>query len=369
MHSLEGHLEKLQTPYFSFDLARVNANYHEFLTLLPGVKVFYAMKSNSAPEILQSLHEEGSGFEIASTGELDKLLKIGVSPDKIIYSNPVKSKQSIDSAYRQGIRKFSFDSSQELRKLAEYAPGSEVFLRIAVSEYGSRFSMSEKFGVLPAEALGLVKEAVELELKFVGIAFHVGSQAENLAQWRTAIEEVKEVIVELMENDIRLEFLNIGGGYPESYRTAETPSLQDIAAEVRSVVAELPYELDLYVEPGRRLVANAATLTVSVIARLERNEENWLFLDAGAYSGVFEAMVFQGNMRFDIDSPPDRTGKTTLFVLTGPTCDSLDTISYNAELPDDIQEGDKLVIKNVGAYSLCFATEFNGFEIPKAYFD
>jgi ornithine decarboxylase len=229
--------------------------------------------------------------------------------------------------------------------------------------------MSEKFGVLPAEALGLVKEAVELELKFVGIAFHVGSQAENLAQWRTAIEEVKEVIVELMENDIRLEFLNIGGGYPESYRTAETPSLQDIAAEVRSVVAELPYELDLYVEPGRRLVANAATLTVSVIARLERNEENWLFLDAGAYSGVFEAMVFQGNMRFDIDSPPDRTGKTTLFVLTGPTCDSLDTISYNAELPDDIQEGDKLVIKNVGAYSLCFATEFNGFEIPKAYFD
>lgn len=369
MQDLERHLEKLQTPYFSFDLAKINANYHEFLSLFPGVKVFYAMKSNSQLEVLKSLKDEGCGFEIASTGELAKLLEIGVNPSKIIYSNPVKSSQSVDLAFKKGIKKYSFDSLQEVHKLAKHAPGSEVFLRIAVSEYGSRFSMSEKFGVLPAEAAVLARQAIEHGLKLVGVAFHVGSQAENLAQWRTAIDEVQSVIDELHDMGIKLEFLNIGGGYPESYKMSETPQLEEIAHEVLSAMSDLPYKLDLYVEPGRRLVANAATLTVSVIARLERNEENWLFLDAGAYSGVFEAMVFQGNMRFDIDPPKNRTGQKTLFVLTGPTCDSLDTISYNAELPEDIQEGDKLVIKNVGAYSLCFATEFNGFEIPKAYFD
>ncbi len=369
MHDLEGHLKKLQTPYFSFDLAQINANYHEFLSLFPGVKVFYAMKSNSQLEVLKSLHDEGCGFEIASTGELAKLLDIGVSPAKIIYSNPVKSSSSIELAFEKGIKKFSFDSLQEVHKLAKHAPGCEVFLRIAVSEYGSRFSMSEKFGVLPTEAVSLAKQAVEHGLKLVGVAFHVGSQAENLAQWRTAIDEVRSVIEELHELGIRLDFLDIGGGYPELYNMTEVPSLGEIASEALSAVRDLPYKLDLYVEPGRRLVANAATLTVSVIARLERKEENWLFLDAGAYSGVFEAMVFQGNMRFDIEPPPNRNGQNTLFVLTGPTCDSLDTISYSAELPDDIQEGDRLVIKNVGAYSLCFATEFNGFEIPKAYFD
>lgn len=326
------------------------------------------MKSNPLSEILSTLSEVGCGFEIASTGELDKLLFLDVDPSRIIYSNPVKSRDSIAYAFGNGVGSFSFDSEQELQKLAEHAPGANVYMRVAVSESGSRFSMSEKFGVLLSQATDLALKVANFELNLVGLAFHVGSQAENSGQWQAAIAEVGEVIRELESEGIKLDFLNIGGGFPESYLEGQTPRLSDIATEVHAAIQQLPYTLRLYMEPGRRMVANSATLTTKVIARLERNKENWLFLDTSAYNSVFEAMIFQGNMRYNIDPPNNRTGVPTNFVLTGPTCDSLDTISYNAQLPGDIQEGDSLVIKNVGAYSLTFASEFNGFEIPKAYF-
>jgi ornithine decarboxylase len=360
-----------KTPYFLFSREKILENYHEFKHLFPNSTIHYSMKANSEPEVLKVLNEAGSGFEAASIYELDMLKKVKVSPEKIIYGTSVKPAPHIKTFLEYGVNRFAFDSYPELEKIAEVAPkGSKVYVRISVNDSGSVFKFSEKFGTDIVNVLPLILRAKGLGLTPYGISFHVGSQASDVNAWANALKNLQPIIKQLFDMDVKLEMLNLGGGYPCQYALSGTvPSLQEISESIYKQYKQLPYETKFILEPGRGIVADTGILVATVIARVERNESTWLFLDAGVYSGAFEAMAYQGSTRYPVSSMrASQDAGESLFSLAGPTGDSPDVITREALLPTDIGVGDKIILHNIGAYSLVTTSPFNGFPKPDVYY-
>ena len=361
----------LPTPYLVTDLDAVASRLGSFRSALPGVAVFYAMKCNPSAEILATLRDGGSGFEVASIGELRALERLGVDPADVLYSNPVKPPAHIAAAYAAGLWRFSFDSPNELRKLAEYAPGSAVYLRLHVDDTSSSFPLSRKFGAEPAEARDLLVLARRLGLRPYGITFHVGSQCADPGAWRAAIGMSGRIMADLLEERIRLDMLDLGGGFPARY-TAATPSIEEIGRVVADAVDELlPYRPPLIAaEPGRHLVAEAGVMAAGIIGREVRGGTNWLFADVGAYHGLMETVQLPTGWDYPVwSTAPGHGAVPTLpFTVTGPSCDSADTMFHGLLLPATIDVGDVLYLGSAGAYTLSYASSFNGFPPPTPLF-
>ncbi len=367
------YLETLQyqTPFFVFSKQRIIDSYTAFKKYFPNVLVHYAMKANSEPEVLEVLHDIGAGFEVASRYELELLQKIHVPAEKILYGTAVKPIDHIQSFFEYGVDRFAADSLSELVKIASVAPGSRVYIRASVSDRGSVFKFSEKFGTNKQTIIPLLVKAKELGLVPYGISYHVGSQASNMNAWAEALEELSEVIEEAKKMNMPLEILNIGGGYPcgEYASTENVFGLKEISQPFYEVYKKLSYRPDIVLESGRALIACAGVAVTTIIAKIERPEQTWLFLDLGVYNGLFEAMAYQGSTRYRVTSMRESTGSgEALFALAGPTGDSPDIITREVRLPKDIDVGDKLIIHDVGAYSLSVTSTFNGFPKPEAYF-
>lgn len=360
-----------ETPCFIFSKKKILENIAEFKSCFPNALIHYAMKANSEPEILKLFAEEDIGFEVASEYELQWLKDIDVSPYNILYGTSIKPARHIKNFFDYGVEYFVVDSFQEVEKIAANAPGSKVFVRITVNDTGSVFRFSEKFGTTKENILPLFERVREVGLVPYGISFHVGSQASNKRAWALALTEIIPAIEELSLAGITLQAINLGGGFPcNTYASSEeTFTLQDIADTTLEAYEKLPYQPELILEPGRALVANAGIAIASVIAKVERKEHTWLFLDAGVYNAFFEAMAYQGSTRYKITSLKGAGDSgEKLFAVAGPTGDSPDIITREALLPSDVDVGDKLVIHDVGAYSLVCTSIFNGFPKPKVYF-
>lgn len=357
------------TPFFIFAKEKLLINLQTFQKFFPGASIHYAMKANSETEILQTLFDAGSSFEVASIYELAMLKKIHVPPEKIIFGTSVKPVEHIKHFFDYGVDRFAFDSFVELEKIASVAPQARVYVRALVNDTGSAFQFSEKFGAALSEIIPLLLRARELGLRPYGVSFHVGSQASNPRAWAEAIKSLRPIIKKLKDKGITVETLNLGGGYPCKYASAAVPELSEIVEHTFKAYKTLPYKPQLVLEPGRAIVADTGTLVASVIGRVERKGKPWLFLDVGVYNGMFETMAYQGLTRYPVKSmSPLQGSKEQLFSLAGPTGDSPDVISREALLPADIKVGDKLVFYNVGAYTLVAVSPFNGFPKPDVYF-
>jgi len=343
----------------------------EFNDCFPGATIHYAMKANSEPEILKTLNENGSSFEVASIYELNILKEIGVSPEKIIYGTSVKPSAHIKEFFKFGVDRFAFDSLSELEKIASVVPGSKVYVRVSVNDIGSVFRFSEKFGTSIESIAPLLIHAKELGLKPYGISFHVGSQTSNPLAWANALQNLIPIMHDLKRENIKLEVINIGGGFPCKYNSSERElNLKEIADSIYKQCKKFPYKVKLILEPGRGIVASAGVLMTSVISKIERSGNSWLFLDAGVYNALFEAMAYQGSTKYRIGSLRHSydSANNKQFSLAGPTGDSPDVITREALLPQDISVGDKLIVHDVGAYSLVVSSRFNGFPKPSVYF-
>lgn len=359
------------TPYLACDLDTVADRYASFTEDLPGVACFYAMKCNSTPEVLRHLAEMGSSFEVASIGELNALQALGVDAADVLYSNPIKPPAHIVAARAAGLWRFSFDSEGELFKLAKYAPGSAVYIRLRVDDSTSIFPLSRKFGAEAHEARALMLLARKLGLRPYGVTFHVGSQCGSTSAWRQAIAAVGQLMAVLEQDGLRLEMVNLGGGFPARY-VERIPSLAQIAEAIYPALDELlPYRPDmLAAEPGRHLVAESAVMVASVLGREVRAGENWVYLDVGAYNGLMETQQTVNQWRFPLwTSRADHAVAPHLpFTVTGPSCDSSDTMFFGVALPSTIDVDDKLYIGSAGAYTLSYASGFNGFPPPTPLF-
>jgi len=349
----------VETPYLLIDLDEVVARYRAMRAGLPVERLHYAVKANPHPAIIETLAREGCGFEISSPGELRRLIEAGVAPSRIVSSNPVKTPTFIALAHDYGLTRFAADSESELDKLTAGAPGARVYCRVEVDNSGSMWPLARKFGCKPAEALRLLEAARQRGLRPDGLTFHVGSQCLSAASWRLALERCAEIWRAAAQRGIALEQLDIGGGFPVEH-LQPVPDLELIGAVVRTAIEELfPPDLTVSAEPGRGLVGSAGTLVASVIGKAERGEERWLYLDVGVFNGLMET-IEQFRYRLRVE----RLGAPRRWTIAGPSCDSVDVLWTDALLPE-MEVGDRVELVNAGAYTLSYASSFNGFPPPQ----
>lgn len=351
-----------KTPALLMDKSLIKARYEEFRACFSQARVYYAVKSNPHPSIITLLHGLGCDFEVSSLGELERLLSMGIPSQRIAVGNPVKAPSLIKLAYQSGIDLTAFDSYSEIEKLTALAPGTKVGVRLTVPNDGSEWPLTKKFGVESDQAVELLVQARKSGLKPVGIFFHVGSQCTLAGTWAKAIEKSWSVWQRAAERGIELHMLNVGGGFPATY-LKPVPSVAEIARVIHeSVAAFFPKNIEISIAPGRGLVGEAGVLAATVMAKATRDSEQWLYLDVGVFNGLMEAV---GGIKYRV--VPSRTGPTRKWVLSGPTCDSFDVISNEVELPD-LDVGDRVYITSAGAYTTAYASEFDGFPIPKIHF-
>jgi ornithine decarboxylase len=361
----------LPTPFLACDLSMVVDRFDRFREALPRIRPFYAVKCNSAPEVLRTARARGAGFEIASLGELRMLQDVGVDPADVLYSNTVKPAAHVAGATEAGVWRFAVDSESEVLKIARESPGSAVYVRVRVDDSSSVFPLSRKFGAEAHHARALLQQAELSGLQPYGVTFHVGSQCVVTSAWVQAIASVGRLMRQLHADGIDIEMLDIGGGFPARYGDP-VPEIGQIGAVVNRALEDLlPYQPPLLVaEPGRHMVAETAVMVSSVLGREERAGEEWLYVDVGAYNGLMETQQTVGQWRFPLWSSRGDHGTVAHvpFTVTGPTCDSADTMFYGAPLPVTMAEGDRLYVASAGAYTLSYASHFNGFPPPQTFF-
>lgn len=358
-------------PFVVVDVDVVEHNYRELRRLLPLAKVYYAIKANPAPEILRRLRTLGSNFDTASANEIQQCMDQGVSTDRISFGNTIKKKRDIAWAFEQGVRLYAFDSLCELQKLAELAPGSQVFCRVLMECEGAEWPLSKKFGCAPRMAANLLVEARELGLDPYGISFHVGSQQTDLNQWDKAVAQVSQMFSVLQQHDVDLRMVNLGGGFPAKYRT-DIPMLEAYAQAISDAMTKhfgnkIP---EMIIEPGRGLVGDAGVIQAEVVLISEKDyddDRRWVYLDIGKFSGLAETM--DEAIKYRILTPHDG-GPTGRVSLAGPSCDSADILYEKAEyqMPLALEVGDKIQILSTGAYTTTYSSVgFNGFPPLKSY--
>lgn len=359
-----------ETPFLATDCREVSKRLEAFVRAMPGIRPYFALKCNAAIPVLAALADLGAGFEIASVYELEPLDAVGVRAADVLFSNTVKPAQHVRAAVARGVWRFALDSEGELLKLATSAPGSAVYVRLDVEDSHSLFPLSRKFGTSAGEAVRLLQMAPEVGLRPYGLTFHVGSQCTDPSMYFRAIERCGLVMRRLEQHGIRIEMLNIGGGMPATYSDA-VPDIRSVGDAVGRALARLPYRPALLAaEPGRYLVAESSVLAATVIGIASRGGDRWAYLDVGGFNGLMEAIQTGGRWLFPIRTsrPDDGVGPAASFNVTGPTCDSSDTMFYGVELPEALEVGDRLYIGSAGAYTLSYASNFNGFPPPAQVF-
>lgn len=325
--------------------------------------VLYSVKSNPDSAVLQHLFNSGiKHFDVASIAEVKLIEGLFGKDAKMYFMHPIKSREAIAEAYfNYGIRDFSLDSSDELKKILEVTNNAKdlgLHLRLAIPNSHAAIDLSGKFGILPSKSVALVRKIRASAIRF-GICFHVGSQCMDPIEYRNAIMITKEVVTQAK---VKLDVLDIGGGFPSSYPGMTPPDLRSYFDEIFDAINH--FDLDsscrLWCEPGRALVAESGSLLV----RVEARKKNMLYINDGTYGGLFDA-GFPGFIypvrALRIKGRAALASNSTSFGFYGPTCDSLDSMKGPFNLPENIAEGDYIEIGQLGAYSRSIRTEFNGF--------
>jgi len=353
------------TPLVIVDHKALRENYGQFRKYLPRVQVYYAVKANSAPEIVRTFYEAGGSFDVASLAEfltvhenvkdLPEEQRQAFIWDRIIYANPIKATETLEQLdpYKPLV---TYDNYEEVLKIAKHAPRAGLVLRLRVPNTGSMVELSSKFGALPGEAVDLIAFARNNKLEVEGLSFHVGSQCTNVQNYIQALHLAAEVFAEAKSRGFELKLLDIGGGFPAHYDDT-IPAFKTLAKAINPELDRLfPPPIEILAEPGRFLVASAATAISKIIGKAVREGKLCYYVNDGVYH-TFSGVIFD-HCQYPLKS--FKKGPGQICSVFGPTCDALDTISLAEHLPD-LGLGDLLYAPNIGAYSAASSTSFNGF--------
>lgn len=337
----------------------ISATAKQFLSGFPG-RILYAVKANPNEAVLQTLWHAGVRcFDVASEAEVRLIHNL--FPEAIQYfMHPVKSRGAIRAAYELGVRHFSLDSMEELNKIVEETGGARdlhLHVRLAVNGEWAAYDLSGKFGVPVAQADQLLL-AVRDAAARVGVTFHVGSQCQDPLAYARALDLVAGLVKQV---GVRLDSVDVGGGFPVAYPGMLPPSFDAYFEVIRTALEANGFgDLEVMAEPGRALVALGGATLVRVMHR----RGNMLFINDGTYGSLFDAGTPGWKYPVEAISGDGRTlsEELTGFGFFGPTCDSLDVMKGPFFLPDNIGEGDWIEIAHTGAYGQAMTTRFNGFD-------
>lgn len=395
-------LDNPKTPFILYNLSEIERNYKRIQRFIHNTKIFYAVKANHHKKILQKLIILGSSFEVASGGELKKLIKLKVSPKKISFSNPVKKIEDIKLAYSYGVKLFAYDSLCELVKLRKYAPESKGIMRLNVRYLFAHLKISSMpfLGIKKDEAIDLLSRSLEFGYHTAGITFHVGSLTANPVIWRKVISYARSFFILAEKMGCKLEILNLGGGLPSMAQL----SIEDLSiVEPRNILKLINKEINknfihhrpiIIVEPGAGLVANAGILIASVICITRRDNDKFIHIDAGYHNGLgylhkhFPVYVIRQKRRqrknilmSDIISKlkvnEETIGKDNYkkdinlsecknYYIIDPTCDANLVMASREDVECNL--GDWLCFEGRGAYSTVVCSEYNGMPRPRIIF-
>ncbi|KAK6497584.1 hypothetical protein TWF481_011991 [Arthrobotrys musiformis] len=407
------------------DFNIINNQLERWQRLLPRVKLFYAVKTNPDPELLKYLssHPMKIRFDCASHSEISQILSLSVPSDDIIYANPCKAPSHIRYAAINNVKKMTFDNLTELYKIKHHFPTAECILRFKVSEptpcddpsEGAMYELSKKYGVTIDYSREILLHAKRLGLNVVGLAFHVGSGQRNVRTYKDHIQEARRIWEIAGQVGFSFTLLDIGGGFMYSnFEKAANAVNAALDSEFGDLIER--GEVDIVAEPGRYVSAPAFTLLTSVIAvkgeTEDVGEKRMVYLADGFYSNLQGAYwpgeltaptVVRGKRLYtpkstlptssassdsgievgdqiedgDNASVDDQEGGVATlmrgdlqeYTVWGPTCDCMDVVLEDALLPKGIEVGDWFVFKDLGAYSNCTRTKFNGFRMShKTYY-
>jgi len=333
-----------------------------FASKFPG-KSLYAVKANPSADLLEVLWGAGiTHYDTASIAEV-RLVRQTLPEATLCFMHPVKTASAIREAYRvHGVRTFSLDTREELEKIVAAtaddegnpAPDLRLCVRLRVSSEYSELSLASKFGIDLADAGPLLQETRQ-SADWLGVCFHVGSQAMTPFAYVQALERVRAAIADA---GVVIDMIDVGGGFPSVYPGMEPPPLEDYFAVIHRHFEALPiaYNAELWCEPGRALCAEYNSLIVKVEKRRGRE----LYINDGAYGALYDAAHI--GWRFPVKClTGNRSEALEDFAFYGPTCDDADYMEGPFQLPADIQAGDFIEIGMLGAYGAAMRTAFNGF--------
>ena len=356
------------TPCFIYSHNDLVKNFSEIKNVFASEKrkVFYSVKANSNLSILKVLLELGAGFDIVSLGELERVIKIGAQPEKIIYSGVGKSEEEIIRSLEYGIHCFNVESFSELERINSIAtklnkvapvsirinpnidPGSHEFISTGVE--------TTKFGINLKNMMdAFIYANNEKSIELLGIDYHIGSQIESLDPFKEAIISVKKIIDQLKENNINIKLIDMGGGLGINYQNNDAPSLNDFGKTINQVINDNELsDYDFIIELGRSIVGNVGYILTSVEYIKKDSEKNFVIVDAGMDNLIRPALYGAWH---DIRPITDNKEQNILCDIVGPVCECTDFLGKDRQL--SVQQGDLLIISSCGAYASSMASNYN----------
>ncbi|MGB0954677.1 MAG: diaminopimelate decarboxylase, partial [Panacagrimonas sp.] len=358
--------ERFGTPCYIYSRATLERHYRAFDQALQSIdhQVCYAVKANSNLAVLQVLAQLGSGFDIVSGGELQRVLRAGGDPAKVVFSGVGKSRDELRLALDADIGCFNVESEAELHLLNKLAVGAgkqaPIALRVnpdvdaKTHPYISTGLRENKFGVDLQTAERLYMAAASMDgLRIDGVASHIGSQLLDVTPYLDALDRVLALVDRLAKQGITLNHLDVGGGLGVRYRDEQTTEPADWA---RAIVSRLKGRaLKLSCEPGRAIAGNAGILVTRVLLLKPTSEKNFAVVDA-AMNDLLRPSLYQAWM----DIAPVRvnpTAKPARYDIVGPICETGDWLGKDRELA--IDAGDLLAVRTAGAYGFVMASNYN----------
>jgi ornithine decarboxylase len=353
-------VKEFGSPLLIVDCERVRVQLRKLKKALPGVDLHYALKPLPHSAVVRTANAEGAFMDLATTGEVQLVQRLGIDAKRCIHTHPIKRDQDIRNAMEYGVRIFVADNPDEVRKFAPYAGKAELLLRVSFRSPGAVCDLSRKFGCDPENAVALARLAAELGVEVRGLSFHVGSQAADAGKHVEAIEACAKLLAAARKEKLGVcDTLDIGGGFPIDYMKT-VPDIVPFCAPIRAALAKVPKRVRIIAEPGRYIAGPSAIGVASVMGRAQREGHWWYYLDDGLY-GSYSGQIYD-HARYPVE--PLRDSEERLpSVLAGPTCDSIDVIAENLMLPE-LKAGDLIVGRAMGAYTWASASDFNFF--PKA---
>ncbi len=353
-------IKKYGSPLLVIDPDVLTQSFNRLSSALPGVHLYFAMKANPDPLVIQTLASCGAYFDIATSGEIQLLRNAKVDPERCIHTHPIKRDQDIKDALRYGCTSFVVDNLDEIKKFTAYRTRVGLLLRVSFPNPASPVDLSKKFGCTPNQVFELAEQAAQLGLHVNGLSFHAGSQCVSPHNHILAINRCADLLLEYNNtHEHNMSILDIGGGFPAQYDET-TPDIETFCGPIKNALDKLPEQIRIIAEPGRFLVAEAVTSIASIIGAARRANGMWYYLDDGVYGSYSGRIYDHANYPLTIFSDLEETSAAT---FAGPTCDSIDVFAENIATPE-LSIGDIVVGKVMGAYTNASATDFNLF--PRA---
>ena len=354
-------IEQHGSPLLILDCKQLVKQYHQLKQALPGVTLYYAIKSLPHPAAVQTLDNLGAGFDIATSGEIELLWDQRALPRHTIHTHPIKRDNDIRDALRFGCTTFVVDNIYELEKFIDYRHRVGLLIRVSFPNPDAPVDLSRKFGCKPNEVEILLQKASAMGIHVKGLSFHAGSQCPNSSNHVYAIEQCCQLIESHFNASGKLlSILDIGGGFPVEY-VGEATDTETFCQPVRQALEKLPSHVQVIAEPGRFLSAPAMTSISTVMGKAHRGDSIWYYLDDGVY-GSYSGQIFD-HATYPLTIFSDHQQNENA-VLAGPTCDSIDVMAENLSMPP-MAIGDLVVGHQMGAYTSATATDFNLFKRAK----